>query len=174
MELKHKITTSTELHNDKINQHSCFLASGETVLYASKTGCLADSKFLLCDRHGNQTKTLDPVRGHHPMFIKILPVTISNKEYLCVACGSGESRIYAWIAGRGCGKIYLLSITDEDKNPPVCYSGEVGAMCNGEPGTLYTADTYSGKVSILDCTTTDFKLKHTLNTSEGYVSHSVT
>ena len=62
---------------------------------------------------------------------------------------------------KDCEKIYLINLQDEDQEPIVAYTSKyVGAICLGETGTLYTARSYSGVVSVLDCSTTTFILKH--------------
>ena len=166
VKLEHEFTSNTELYNDCLQQHSSVLPSGDIVLFADKTERYAEPcKFHLCNRDGNQTRTIDAVCNHVPYGINILPVTIDNKQYICLSCD-------------GCQKIYLINLV-ENQSKSVCLSswsheackGSVGHMCHGEPGTLFTVGYQFGTVSVLDCTTTKFRLKHQFNTSVAQVNN---
>ena len=166
VKLTHEKTANTELHYSfymRAKQHSCVLQSGDIVLCTSETEPdVYDCKLYSLDKHGNPTGgTIDSVCEHYHVNFNILPVTINHHEYICVSCHE-------------CKKIYLIN-PDENQNKSVhmssrnlvAYEGDVGPMCHGEPGTLYTTHR-SGTVSVLDCTTTDFRLKCKLDRKVKY------
>ena len=80
----------------------------------------------------------------------VLPISIQGIEYLTVSCDV-------------CCNIRLINLQDSSQEPIIAYSGdgtkEVGPMCLGSNGIIYTRVNVGGKISILDCRTTQFKLK---------------
>ena len=50
---------------------------------------------------------------------------------------------------------------------------DVGPMCLGEAGTLYTAGGHSGVVSVLDCSTTSFTYKHKFPTIKYFWTREI-
>ena len=92
--------------------------------------------------------------------INILSLIITGMEYLAVSCGD-------------CKKIRLINLQEEDHKPIVACTSqkeELGPMCLGEAGTLYTVGKYYGVVSVLDCSTTSFALKRKIPTNTCILS----
>ena len=78
---------------------------------------------------------------------KLLPIIIGSTEYIAVSC-------------RKCKMISLIN--PEDMECIMAYAGtrgEAGPMSLGLAGKLCMVGRVSGKVSLLDCTTTTFSLK---------------
>ena len=144
MKLRHERTTNTGLRNLCGLKYSCVLASGEIVIYGSKTAIPGDCWFYLCDRQGNPLRTI-----HAPCtqrLLNLLPVTIDRKEYICVDCRN----------------IRLINLETSDLS--VAYTDiEVNCMCLGKSNTLYSVDN-QGEISVFDTKGTGFTLKRTLPT----------
>ena len=92
---------------------------------------------------------------------KLLPIIIGSTEYIAVSC-------------RKCKMISLIN--PEDVEPIMAYTGtrgEAGPMSLGLPGKLCMVGRVSGKVSLLDCTTTKFSLNRRLCEIDDLWSDSI-
>ena len=93
----------------------------------------------------------------HDMSNFVLPITIDKTEYLAVSC-------------QVCSSIRLIDLQDTSREPIMAYIGvygEIGPMCHGQNGTMYTMEILGSKISILDCSTTEFKLKAMVYNAEN-------
>ena len=82
----------------------------------------------------------------------ILSIIIGNTEYIAVSCSE-------------CKIICLTNPDDLRQNPVVVYRETheaIGRMCLGPTGTLCALSKTTGRVSLLDCTSTKFSLKKRL------------
>ena len=128
---------------------SCVLSDGSIVIHGRRFDEV-EAKFHFFTKDGKPTGRMTSQLCEH--FITLLSLIITGMEYLAVSC-------------RDCKKIHLINLQDEDQEPLVAYSSQendIGPMCQGEAGTLYTVGKYSGVVLVFDFTTTSFVLKRRL------------
>ena len=161
-----------QINQNKTNVNLQDEATVETVLHGKtfSTSCvLSTGHIVMCDWHKrewrinflNQDGTFtgreaQRVCEHATAELNpysLLQIMVSCTRYIAVAC---------WM----CGMIRLINAQDPSQEPIVAYKGtkvEVGLMCLGPTGTLCSMDRFSGKVYLLDCTSTKFILKRKLS-----------
>ena len=128
---------------------SCVLSDGSIIIYG-RTLHEDNTNFHFFTKDGKLTdRTVTQLCGH---YIRLLSLIITGTEYLAVSC-------------EDCENIRLINLQDEDQEPILAYTSqekELGPMCLGEAGTLYTVDDYFDVVSVLDCSSTTYILKSRL------------
>ena len=103
-------------------------------------------------------KPIESLCSHYkPNSPYLKSVTINDKEYLAVSCSK-------------CRNIRLINLQHNNRVINA-YSGDVGPMCHGKPGTLYTCSITT--LSLLNCTRTEFTLLQKVNTPVSVVVESI-
>ena len=144
IELKPKETHETDIYD--VKARSRLLSDGKMVIYG-------DSNFHILARDGRQEHKIKGLCDHIGYDIDILPLVIQNTQYVAVSC-------------HPCCKIHLVNIEDLNTIPQLVYkieSDEIGPMCHGPNGTIYTASRKTGQVSVLGCSTLEMTLLESIH-----------
>ena len=122
---------------------SCILPDGTIVMWGRRSYS-SDTSFHFYHRNGRYSINR---LCNHDEYIYLQYLRIARDDYIAVSCWE-------------CSLIRLIDLSG-NRETIVAYKGDVGPMCPGSEGVLYTVDE-ANAIQVLDCTKAEFTLLRSL------------
>ena len=155
-------TRRTPLVGDK-GATFCTLSTGQIVI-CDQDSVDGEYNLFYINRDGTMSVSVSQIMCIHDCYYynpyQLLPITIDSTEYLALSCME-------------CGIIRLIKADTLIEDPVVVYRGDIGPICLGKPGEIYMVNRYSGDISLLQCSSTEFTLKRRLFPRNNLVADDI-